>query len=127
MRMRRALLLCGAAALVLTLAGGPGASAKGERQLAGTVVFIHDQEPPNLQDEWTGNNLYATSIIVNNIWYGCEIRNDSGALVPRLCASKPKIVKKNPLTVQMTYKKEAVWSDGVPVTAKDFRARWQAF
>src|SRR3954462_12177473 len=27
----------------------------------------------------------------------------------------------------MTYKKEAVWSDGVPVTAKDFRARWQAF
>jgi peptide/nickel transport system substrate-binding protein len=126
MRKRSIVLLVGAAALIASLVVGP-ASAKQERQLAGTVVFIHDQEPPNLQDEWTGNNLYATSLVVNNIWYGCQIRNQTGALVPRLCESKPKIVKRRPLTIQLTYKKNAVWSDGTPVTAKDLRARWQAF
>ena len=124
---QRSVLLLIAAAIVVGLVGGSGAAARTERQTAGTIVFIHDQEPPNLQDEWTGNNLYATSIVVNNIWYGCQIRNNVGKLIPRLCASKPKIVKRNPLTIRLTYKKEAVWSDGVPVTAKDLRARWQAF
>ena len=84
----------------LTLAsGGPGARRKPHRRSgrdvaspaksnAGTVVFIHDQEPPNLQGPWVGNNLYATSLVLNNIWYGCQIRNASAAFVPRLCTAQ---------------------------------------
>jgi peptide/nickel transport system substrate-binding protein len=127
MRKRSLLLVAGLVAIVASLVIGPGASAKSERASAGTVVFIHDQEPPNLQGPWVGNNLYATSLVLNNIWYGGQIRDDKGVLQPRLFAGKPKIVKRKPLTIQATYKPTARWSDGRPVTGRDFRATWQVF
>jgi len=130
MRKTSLLALVGVLAIVASLVIGPGASAqpaKASKATAGTIVFIHDQEPPNLQGPWVGNNLYATSLVLNNIWYGCQIRNASGDLVPRLCASKPVILKKNPLTIKLTYKGSANWSDGKPVTAKDLRATWKVF
>src|SRR3990170_4105046 len=127
MRKRSILLLAGALAITASLVVGPAATAGPERTSAGTVVFIHDQEPPNLQSGWVGNNLYATSLVLNNIWYGGQIRDATGALVPRLFAAKPKLLKKRPLTIQATYKPTARWSDGKPVTGKDFRATWQVF
>jgi len=126
MRNRSVWLLAGLV-LVASLIIGPGATASPQKATAGTVVFIHDQEPPNLQGPWVGNNLYATSLVLNNIWYGCQIRDSKAALVPRLCVAKPKITKASPLTVQFEYKKEAVWSDGKPVVAEDFWATWQVF
>ena len=65
--------------------------------------------------------------MLNNILYGCQIRNAAAAYVPRLCAAKPTIVKRSPLTVRFTYKPDAEWSDGKEVTAADFRATWQVF
>jgi peptide/nickel transport system substrate-binding protein len=124
---KRSLWLLAGLVLVASLIVGPGAVASPAKSNAGTVVFIHDQEPPNLQGPWVGNNLYATSLVLNNIWYGCQIRNASAAFVPRLCTARPQIVKANPLTVKFTYKKEAVWSDGKPVVAQDFYATWQVF
>ena len=127
MRRPRLLLVGAALAITASLVLGPAATAVPQRMSAGTVVFIHDQEPPNLQGPWVGNNLYATSLVLNNIWYGGQIRNDKGNLTPRLFAGKPKIVKKRPLTIQATYKRSARWSDGRPVTGRDFRATWQVF
>ena len=124
---KRSLWLLAGLVLVASLIVGPGAVASPAKSNAGTVVFIHDQEPPNLQGPWVGNNLYATSLVLNNIWYGCQIRNAAAAFVPRLCTARPQIVKANPLTVKFTYKKEAVWSDGKPVVAQDFYATWQVF
>ena len=124
---KRSLWLLAGLVLVASLIIGPGATASPAKTNAGTVVFIHDQEPPNLQGPWVGNNLYATSLVLNNIWYGCQIRNASAAFVPRLCTAKPQIVKRNPLTVRFTYKKEAKWSDGKPVVAEDYWATWQVF
>jgi len=124
---KRSLWLLAGLALVASLVIGPGATASPQKATADTVVFIHDQEPPNLQGPWVGNNLYATALVLNNVWYGCQIRDAAANLVPRLCAAKPKLVKTNPLTVQFTYKKEAVWSDGKPVVAEDFWATWQVF
>ena len=103
---KRSLWLLAGLVLVASLIIGPGATASPQKATAGTVVFIHDQEPPNLQGPWVGNNLYATSLVLNNIWYGCQIRDANGALVPRLCVAKPKVVKPSPLTVQFEYKKE---------------------
>jgi peptide/nickel transport system substrate-binding protein len=124
---KRSLWLLAGLVLVASLIVGPGATASPAKANAGTVVFIHDQEPPNLQGPWVGNNLYATSLVLNNIWYGCQIRNDKAQFVPRLCTGKPQLVKRNPLTVRFTYKPTAVWSDGKPVVAEDFWATWQVF
>jgi peptide/nickel transport system substrate-binding protein len=126
MRNRSVWLLAGLV-LVASLIIGPGATASPQKATAGTVVFIHDQEPPNLQGPWVGNNLYATSLVLNNIWYGCQIRDATASFVPRLCVARPKLVKKNPLTVSLEFKKTAVWSDGKPVVAEDLWATWQVF
>ena len=76
---KRSLWLLAGLVLVASLIVGPGATASPAKTNAGTIVFIHDQEPPNLQGPWVGNNLYATSLVLNNIWYGCQIRNASAA------------------------------------------------
>ncbi len=127
MRKRSIVLLAGAAAIAATLVVGPTASASSDRASAGTVVFIHDQEPPNLQGPWVGNNLYATSLVLNNIWYGGQIRDSKANFEPKLFTGAPKLTKKKPLTVTLEYRKDANWSDGKPVTANDLRATWQVF
>jgi peptide/nickel transport system substrate-binding protein len=124
---KRSLWLLAGLVLVASLIVGPGATASPAKTNAGTVVFIHDQEPPNLQGPWVGNNLYATSLVLNNIWYGCQIRNAQAVFVPKLCTGKPTIVRRSPLTVRFTYKPTARWSDGKPVVAEDFWATWQVF
>jgi peptide/nickel transport system substrate-binding protein len=127
MRKRSVLLLAGALAITASLVVGPAATAGPESASAGTVVFIHDQEPPNLQGPWVGNNLYATALVLNNIWYGGQIRDAKGDLQPRLFEGKPAVVKASPLSIRFKYKKTANWSDGKPVTGADFRATHQVF
>ena len=61
--------------------------------------------------------------MLNNIWYGCQIRNSVGSVrAAPLHGASRTLVKKNPLTVKFTFKKEAKWSDGKPVVAEDFWA-----
>lgn len=127
MRKRSILLLVGALTIAASLVVGPAATAGPAGASAGTVVFIHDQEPPNLQGPWVGNNLYATSLVINNIWYGGQIRNDKGDYVVRNFAGKPRIIKAKPLTVRFQYSNNATWSDGKPVVCQDLRATWQVF
>ena len=126
MRNRSVWLLAGFV-LVASLIIGPGATASPQKATAGTVVFIHDQEPPNLQGPWVGNNLYATSLVLNNIWYGCQIRDAAAASCRGSASPSRRSSRRSPLTVQFEYKKDAVWSDGKPVVAEDFWATWQVF
>ncbi len=127
MRKTSIALLVGALVIIASLVVGPAASAKSERASAATVVFIHEQEPPNLQGPWVGNNLAATFLVLNNIWYGGQIRNDHADYVPALFTAAPKLLKRSPLTVQATFKDSAVWSDGKPVTGADFIATWKVY
>ena len=99
MRKRSLLLLAGAAAIVASLAVGPAATAGPEKASAGTVVFIHDQEPPSLRPSWTDNSLYATSLVMNNIFLGGQIRDNKSNWVLRNFKSAPKLLKKSPLTI----------------------------
>jgi peptide/nickel transport system substrate-binding protein len=126
MRKRSILLVAGALAILATLVVGP-ATAGSERASAGTVVIVHDQEPPTLRNDWEDNNLTATAIVVNNIFSNGAVYNANAVLTPRLLTALPKLVKQRPVTVTFAYKPSAVWSDGRPVTCADFRARWQVF
>jgi peptide/nickel transport system substrate-binding protein len=120
-------VLVAALLISVALVVGPAASAGTEGAAAGTVVFIHDQEPPNLNQGFVGNGLYATSLVMNNIFLGGQIRDNKSNWVLRNFQTRPKLVKTNPLTVQIQYKQNAVWSDGRPVTAADLRATWQVY
>jgi peptide/nickel transport system substrate-binding protein len=125
MRKRSLLLLAGAAAIVASLVVGPAATAGSDRVSAGTVVFIHDQEPPNLRPNWVDNSLYATALVDNSIFLGGQIRDNNANWVTRLFTGPPKLLKKSPQTVQFTYSPKANWSDGTPVTCADWRSTWQ--
>jgi len=125
MPKRSLLLLAGAAAIVASLVVGPAATAGPEKASAGTVVFIHDQEPPNLRPSWVDNSLYATSLVDNSIFQGGQIYNNNAQWVTKLFTGPPKLLKKSPLTTQFTFSPKAVWSDGTPVTCADWRSTWQ--
>jgi peptide/nickel transport system substrate-binding protein len=127
MRTQSLAVVLGVVAVSVALVVGPAATAGSERASAGTVVFIHDQEPPNLNQGFVGNGLYATSLVINNIFLGGQIRNNKSNWVLKNFARAPKLVKTNPLTVEVEYKKNAVWSDGRPVTGADLRATWQVY
>jgi peptide/nickel transport system substrate-binding protein len=125
MRKRSLVLLAGAVAIIASLVIGPAATAGPDKVSAGTVVFIHDQEPPNLRPAWVDNSLYATSLVDNSIFLGGQIYNNNAQWVTRLFTGPPKLLKKSPLTTQFTFSPKAVWSDGTPVTCADWRATWQ--
>ena len=83
-----------ALAIVGSLVVGPAATAEPERMSAGTVVFVHEQEPPSLRGNWLDNNLLATGLVTNNIWYGGQIYDGAARLQPRLFEAKPKLVSR---------------------------------
>jgi peptide/nickel transport system substrate-binding protein len=121
MRKRSLMLVVGAMAIAASLVVGP-ATAGSERASAGTVVIIHDQEPPTLRGDWEDNNLLATALVTNNIFYGGAIYDAKANLVPRLLTARPKLLKQRPATASFTYSPKAVWSDGKPVTCADLKA-----
>ena len=127
MRRRATLPTLAALALLVSLVVGSAATAKPELRLAGTVVIIHEQEPPSLRGGWIDNNLQATGLITNNIWYGGQIYDNKAVLRPRLFEGPPKLVKTSPQTVTFKYKASAVWSDGKPVTCEDWKATWRVY
>jgi peptide/nickel transport system substrate-binding protein len=43
-----------------------------------------------------------------------------------LFSEEPKVTSQSPQTVQMKIRKEAVWNDGTPITAKDFQYFWKS-
>ena len=100
-------LLPAALAIAAALVIGPAAVAGPERAAAGTVVFIHDQEPPSLRPAWTDNSLYATSLVTNNIFLGGQIRDNNANWVTKLFTGAPKLLKKSPLTTQFTFSPKA--------------------
>jgi peptide/nickel transport system substrate-binding protein len=125
MRKRSILLLTGAVALVASLIVGPAATAKSERQSAGTVIIGHDQEPVTLNTYITEGNAYTTSLAMNVVLASASVYNQNAKLVPYLVNGAPKITRANPLTVTFAYKNTAKWSDGRQLTGNDFRATYR--
>ena len=125
MRKRSILLVAGAVALVASLIIGPAATAKSERQAAGTVIIGHDQEPVTLNFFITEGNAYTTSLAMNPVLASASVYNQNAKLIPFLVTAAPKIVKSNPLTVTFSYKPTAKWSDGKQITGADFMATYR--
>ena len=104
MRKRSMLLLTGAVALVASLIVGPAATAKSDRQSAGTIIIGHDQEPVTLNFYITEGNAYTTSLAMNPVLASASVYDQNAKLQPFLVAGAPKIVKSDPLTVSFAYK-----------------------
>ncbi len=119
MRKRSMVLLAGTLGLLASLVFGPAATAT-SGQARGTVIIGHDQEPTTLNFYVTEGNSYTTSLAMNPVLASASIYNEKAKLIPYLVTAPPKILKSDPLTVTFTYKPNANWSDGRPITGNDF-------
>jgi peptide/nickel transport system substrate-binding protein len=125
MRKRSILLLGGAVAILASLVVGPAATAGPERASAGTAVIIHDQEPGILNPFLSEGNGYTVALVMNKILNAGLIYNNKVQVTPELLTARPKILKKEPLTVTATLKPTAKWSDGRQITGADFLATYK--
>jgi peptide/nickel transport system substrate-binding protein len=116
------------ALLAAVFVSGGSASSSVTPKKGGTVIFGAEQEPPCMNGPLDA---------CNNTWYywtagtafrGLYIIKPNFTIVPDMADGEAKVSRvggKFTLTVKI--KKKAQWSDGVPVTVKDFTFTWKTY
>lgn len=91
----------------------------------GTLTIGYEQEPQILNSFITGGDMMATKDVESNVLLGLIRIKPDFTYEPMLAEEIPDIanggVTENPFTVTWKLKKEAVWSDGTPVSADDVK------
>ena len=83
-----------------------------------------DVEPQTLNPYLVAGSLALNGFIADKVMLGAwRITPDFG-YAPALLAGEP-VVSTDPFTVTYSIRPDAVWSDGAPVTARDFEFTWQ--
>lgn len=110
-----------AAVVTMTASGATAGSPQGALTPAaagGTVILGADQEPKILNPFLTDGNLYWLSVIVGQVFEGSFELNNKGQYVKEMITDAK--VTNNPFTVTYTLKSGLTWSDGKPITSRDY-------
>ncbi|MGH9224147.1 MAG: ABC transporter family substrate-binding protein [Acidimicrobiales bacterium] len=105
----------------------PATCNSGERKVGGTITWVVEQAWGN---QWNTMRPEGASYYLNQVLAGTTpVTGDFQPSGPwawnlDLFATEPKLVKPDPQTVEFILRPEAVWSDGVPIDADDFRFNW---
>jgi glutathione transport system substrate-binding protein len=128
-RVRLAALLVGLAMVAAACGGGDeGGETGGEAQIkeGGTLSFASDQEQAGFNPNTAKDNLFALSNIVTSIYPSVyNIHPDFTVQLSSEFMDSAELTNEDPQTVVYKIKQNAVWSDGVPVTADDFIFWWE--
>lgn len=122
-RFRLALTIGAILTAAVFVAGSAAGVSRSGAKSGGTVIFGAEQEPPCLNGFLSGCNNTWTSWTVGTQFRGLYIENPDYTLTPDIAQSAKQISTK-PQIVSVKIKKNAVWSDGVPITYKDFVYTW---
>lgn len=107
--------------LVQLLVGG-GA----DRVRNGAMVVAVPSLPTNLNPATAAGNTSVTDMVAAQVWPQPFMLGDKRALVAdQTFLSSAEVVTLKPQTVLYQIKPQAVWSDGVPITASDFVEAWR--
>ncbi len=132
-RWRKALAFSLALALAVSIVGlggcktadDGGAAADGKPVVGGTLVIGYEQEPSILNPLIEGGDMMATKDVLSNVLVGLVRIKPDFTYEPVLAEEIPSVenggVTEDPFTVTWKLKKEAVWSDGTPVSAEDVK------
>jgi peptide/nickel transport system substrate-binding protein len=105
----------------------PATCNSGERKAGGQITWVVEQP---WGDQWNAMRAEGASFYLGQMLAGTT--PDVGDFQPSgkwasnldLLVSEPKLVKADPQTMQYVLRPEAVWSDGTPISADDFRFNW---
>ncbi len=131
----RAAAVAAVATLLVACPSGPGGGGGGNGNgggpkpvRGGELVVAYPHEPATLNPFVTGGDASATRDLVRPLMPALYRLGPSGAREPWLLASEPagENIGGTPWSVRLTLRDDAVWSDGVPITADDLRFTWQA-
>jgi peptide/nickel transport system substrate-binding protein len=114
----------------LTGCGGTGTGGTGGETpvTGGTLTIGYEQEPQILNPFVTGGDMMATKDVLSNVLVGLVRIKPDFTYEPMIAEEIPELsnggVTENPFTVTWKLKKNAVWSDGKPITADDVKFTW---
>ncbi|WP_416908387.1 MAG: peptide ABC transporter substrate-binding protein [Polymorphobacter sp.] len=112
----------GLIALVMVLlarVGTAGAGGKGVDPETGTITLILETEPPNLDTSITADEISGR--ILGHVMEGLTRLDSKGNLHPGV-AERWEVTETG---ARFWLRKDALWSDGKPVTAHDFVFAWR--
>ena len=92
-----------------------------EGTAGGTLIWAHEQEPPDMHLDDPNNNLSITSWIRAALIEGFYGVDGSTSYYPELLAEEAEVVENDDGTVTFNYtmRDGLVWSDGAPLTTVD--------
>ncbi|MGI8794936.1 MAG: ABC transporter family substrate-binding protein, partial [Acidimicrobiales bacterium] len=90
-----------------------------ERAAGGTLVYGADQEPTGFNGSTSKDNGASVKNVIENIFYYAVKAKPDFTLDYVGLEGEPEVVGEDPQVVEWKIKKEAVWSDGTPVTVDD--------
>jgi peptide/nickel transport system substrate-binding protein len=94
----------------------------------GTATVALSAIPTTLNDHTVMGDTEATQLVASTVWVQV-FQTGSPGLKPTLdteVVQSAEVVSVNPQTVVYQIAPNAVWSDGVPITASDFQYAWQS-
>jgi peptide/nickel transport system substrate-binding protein len=99
----------------------------GETKPGGTLTVLIEKKLPNWNTFDSDGNTYETGQVMAGLLPApIVILPDSTPQWNRkLLAEEPKIEGESPMKVTLKIRPEAVWSDGTPISAKDFETFWR--
>jgi peptide/nickel transport system substrate-binding protein len=92
-----------------------------------SVSFGMTQSPSGCNPHTTAGDTPATQLVLNAVLPSPFFVNASGVVEQNanlLVGNQAELVSTKPETIVYTLNPKAVWSDGVPITAKDFIYAW---
>ena len=97
--------------------------APAEGASGGTLVWAHEQEPPDLHLDNPENNLSIASWIIQPMWEGLHGITGDTTFFPELLAEDGEVVENEDGTVTVNYvlRDGLTWSDGDDLTADDVK------
>jgi peptide/nickel transport system substrate-binding protein len=87
----------------------------------GTLIWAHEQEPPDMHLDDPNNNLTITSNVRSALVEGLFGIDATTSYYPELLADEPTLTQNDDGTVTINYvlRDGLQWSDGTPLTASD--------
>ncbi|HLG66969.1 MAG TPA: ABC transporter family substrate-binding protein [Acidimicrobiales bacterium] len=91
----------------------------------GTVTVGIDQAPSACNPNASGEPSWASELVLEAVLPSAFSVDDKGLSAGNLdLVTQAELTSTDPQTVVYTLNPKAVWSDGVPITAEDFRYAW---